>query len=249
MFPYENILLEPFHAAVVALNPEVAVKLRSAAIHAAFGLLNDSQYHLFIDDDTRIQVLDTMEDLATAEKDQRAAFIRDERVLVVWEDRVADIIPSCADFEDRLVKVVWRERINLPSGNGVGSFSGSPRSASATRLSPSASGSQTRLPQSNSQSRLPLPPPPILTNFRYSSQSRSAFTPTYGNIPPPDEKFMQSQASDIEKVSTVSGHGALVNSSKRPTRIYANIYIGLATALAASTSLPSFSPTLTSIII
>ncbi len=35
LFPYENRHLEPFEAAVRALNPVVAVKLRSAAIHAA----------------------------------------------------------------------------------------------------------------------------------------------------------------------------------------------------------------------
>ena len=35
VFPYENRHLEPFEAAVRALNPVVAVKMRSAAIHAA----------------------------------------------------------------------------------------------------------------------------------------------------------------------------------------------------------------------
>ena len=35
VFPYENRYLEPFEAAVRALNPVVAVKTRSAAIHAA----------------------------------------------------------------------------------------------------------------------------------------------------------------------------------------------------------------------
>lgn len=35
VFPYENRYLEPFEAAVRALNPVVAVKARSAAIHAA----------------------------------------------------------------------------------------------------------------------------------------------------------------------------------------------------------------------
>ena len=36
LFPYENLGLEPFEAAVRALNPAVAVKVRSAAVHAAF---------------------------------------------------------------------------------------------------------------------------------------------------------------------------------------------------------------------
>lgn len=35
VFPYENRYLEPFEAAVRVLNPVVAVKVRSAAIHAA----------------------------------------------------------------------------------------------------------------------------------------------------------------------------------------------------------------------
>ena len=34
VFPYENIALEPFEMAVAALNPAVAVKVRSAAVHA-----------------------------------------------------------------------------------------------------------------------------------------------------------------------------------------------------------------------
>lgn len=35
VFPYENATLEPFETAVAALNPLVAVKVRSAAVHAA----------------------------------------------------------------------------------------------------------------------------------------------------------------------------------------------------------------------
>lgn len=36
VFPYENLGLEPFEAAIRVLNPAVAVKVRSAAVHAAF---------------------------------------------------------------------------------------------------------------------------------------------------------------------------------------------------------------------
>jgi hypothetical protein len=35
VFPYENANLEPFETAVAALNPVVAIKVRSAAVHAA----------------------------------------------------------------------------------------------------------------------------------------------------------------------------------------------------------------------
>ena len=39
VFPYDNRFLEPFEAAVRALNPVVAVKVRSAAVHAALSLV------------------------------------------------------------------------------------------------------------------------------------------------------------------------------------------------------------------
>ena len=39
VFPYENDYLEPFEAAIRVLNPVVAVKVRSAAIHAALSIV------------------------------------------------------------------------------------------------------------------------------------------------------------------------------------------------------------------
>ena len=40
---------------------------------------------------------------------------RDERVLVVWSDNLDFIIPTCRDFEDKLIKLVWRARPPLSS--------------------------------------------------------------------------------------------------------------------------------------
>ena len=38
---------------------------------------------------------------------------RDERVLVLWSDQLDNIIPLCRDFEDKLIKLVWRARATL----------------------------------------------------------------------------------------------------------------------------------------
>jgi hypothetical protein len=35
---------------------------------------------------------------------------RDERVLVVWTDDFDNIIPLCREFEEQLIKLVWRNR-------------------------------------------------------------------------------------------------------------------------------------------
>jgi hypothetical protein len=60
---------------VRGLNPLVAVKIRSAAVHAALATVPDTELAIFVDENTRIQVIETMSDLPTAEKDQKAAFI------------------------------------------------------------------------------------------------------------------------------------------------------------------------------
>jgi len=228
VFPYDNPTLAPFHDAIATLNPEAAVKLRTASVHAALATVKDDQDHFFIDEDTRIQVLENVEDLVHAEKDQRAAFIRSERVLVVWEDRVEDIIPAVNDLEQRLVRLVWRARGNTTSIGTPGDRSPSV-TGSGRGLPSSANNSVTRLPGANVVPRLP-----------FASASLSSFTPTYGNIPPPEveAKFRMNESkeneamTDIEKDSSLSAEGKLIARKSRPTRILAHFYIGFAIALS-----------------
>lgn len=93
VFPYENPYLAPFEAAVRILNPLVAVKVRSAAVHSAlatvwvfFTFLDETETKFFfyrseddpaiyIDKDTRIQILDSVSHLPKADKEQCGAFI------------------------------------------------------------------------------------------------------------------------------------------------------------------------------
>jgi hypothetical protein len=140
VFPYETAALAPFEAAVAALNPQVAVKVRSAAVHAALAeqAIDDC---IYVDSNTRIQVLDSMVLLPQAEKDQNAAFIRDERVLVVWSDSLDTIIPIARDFEDRLIRLLWRTRPPLPSTHEMSIYSEKPADP---RLTPSSTQSHKR---------------------------------------------------------------------------------------------------------
>jgi len=110
VFPYENRYLEPFEAAIRILNPVVAVKIRSAAIHAALTTVKEDADAIFLDTDTRIQILESMVFLPRADKEQCAAFIRDEGVLVVWAYSLDNIIPTCKDFDDKLIHLVWKHR-------------------------------------------------------------------------------------------------------------------------------------------
>ncbi|KAF2873256.1 glycosyl transferase family group 2-domain-containing protein [Massariosphaeria phaeospora] len=56
----------------------------------------------------RIQILSTMDDLPKARKNQFAAFLAVESLLVVWDDDPMNIVERATAIEDELVDLVWR---------------------------------------------------------------------------------------------------------------------------------------------
>jgi hypothetical protein len=203
IFPYETPSLEPFEDAIRNLNPVVAVKIRSASVHAALAEAPPDATSLYVDSVTRIQILESMQWLPHADKDQSAAFIRDERVLVVWSHDLDAIIPTCADFEDRLVKMLWRSRPQLGStgtGTGTASYTAGPPSSSHDHSAPGAEtpDRESLVGHSLAHSEPPAEPTPLTKRT------------WYGKKVPVTEHHVQ----------------------KRKAKLYAPIYNGFAAGLA-----------------
>ncbi|KAJ7651191.1 glycosyl transferase family group 2-domain-containing protein [Roridomyces roridus] len=109
-FPYNAPHLVPFVSAITALNPAGAVLVRNAAVTAAVGRVPLNKDSISLDTETRIQVLPRLSDLAHAEKDQCGAFIRRPPSLVLYAPDVETLVPLAAEFEEKLIKHVWRTR-------------------------------------------------------------------------------------------------------------------------------------------
>ncbi|OCF59087.1 hypothetical protein L486_03586 [Kwoniella mangroviensis CBS 10435] len=110
-FPVDYEALKPFEEAVSRLNPEVAIKIKSDIVNTIMETYinpSPSMTELVIDENTRIQILDTIELLARARKHQYAAFVRSEQVLVVWADAVENVIPAAEALEESLIQFVWQ---------------------------------------------------------------------------------------------------------------------------------------------
>nr|XP_031861885.1 uncharacterized protein CI109_002714 [Kwoniella shandongensis]KAA5528957.1 hypothetical protein CI109_002714 [Kwoniella shandongensis] len=116
-FPVNYEALRPFEDAMLKLNPEVAIKMKSeivASIFVAYINTSPSMTELVIDENTRIQILDSVELLARARKHQYAAFVRSEQALAVWADDVENVIPAAEALEESLIQFVWRgEAVNV----------------------------------------------------------------------------------------------------------------------------------------
>jgi hypothetical protein len=213
LFPYETPSLEPFEQAVKALNPVVAVKVRSAAVHAALADLAPDATSLVVDYNTRIQVLENIYALPAADKDQLAAFIRDERVMVVWSDSLDNIIPTCHDFDDRLIKLLWRSRPGMPGSTNPsfvtsGSALSHAPSISEGHAGPGSISSHTH-PQDTSTQAATLREIPKYKRTWYGR--KILLNPTTAGYP------------DVESANAPE---------KRPAKLYAPLYNGLAAGLS-----------------
>ncbi|KAJ8457048.1 hypothetical protein ONZ45_g18470 [Pleurotus djamor] len=212
VFPYENRFLEPFEAAVKYLNPVVAIKIRSAAVNAALATVPEDTTALYVDAGTRIQILETMSHLPQADKEQCGAFIRDERVLVVWSDDLDNIIPLCADFDDKLIKLVWRSRPMAQSSSSSAVTSVSPSTtASNVNLSEKSNAAIVAVSEAAAQAALAEKERPKVETSSWKWGWK--LSPIAKNPAP----------GDLEKGSS---------RSSRPIRLLAPMYSGLGVALS-----------------
>ncbi|KAJ6479644.1 glycosyl transferase family group 2-domain-containing protein [Mycena sanguinolenta] len=228
VFPYENPYLVPFEAAVRALNPLVAIKVRSAAVHAALSTVPDDAPCIYISADTRIQIVDSMGHLPQAEKEQCGAFLRDERVLIVWSDDIDTIVGLCADFEEKLMKLVWRARsstlLSSPSSPSI-----HPMNASASVITAGSIGSATASVTASdvnlstekpaSQDTTPAP-----ETTPAAPEKRSWWR--LGRRPAPKAPSSALGATDPEKQAIATGR------AERPIRLLAPFYGGLGAGLS-----------------
>jgi hypothetical protein len=56
----------------------------------------------------RVQILPSVDDLPKARKNQFAAFLAAEALLVVWDDEPTNIMNRAAAIEDELMELVWK---------------------------------------------------------------------------------------------------------------------------------------------
>ncbi|KAJ4481261.1 glycosyl transferase family group 2-domain-containing protein [Lentinula aciculospora] len=213
VFPYENRYLVPFETgeSVKQLNPLVAIKVRSAAVHAALATVSEDVSAIYLDVGTRIQVLETISQLPTADKEQCGAFIRDERVLIVWSDDLDNILSLCHDFDTKLIKLVWRSRASISGAPSLLSMSGS---ASVPPSTTASDVNLTEKPNSTPQ----ISALPSLTEKSQKPQPKSKWNWSWRII-----RKAPNSTADLEKGSIPR---------PRPIRLFAPFYGGFGAGLS-----------------
>ncbi|KAF2839974.1 hypothetical protein M501DRAFT_932689 [Patellaria atrata CBS 101060] len=97
----------PFAAYCAEMNLQVAMTVNSRIIKTFLQWSPDA-VDVPLNNGLRVQILPTMDDLPRARKNQFAAFIAAESILVVWDDDALNIIKRAKAIESELMDLVWR---------------------------------------------------------------------------------------------------------------------------------------------
>ncbi|KAK9366566.1 glycosyl transferase family group 2-domain-containing protein [Lipomyces kononenkoae] len=121
-FPPENEmenLSRSYVANIAGLNVAVALQISYPVIRFLLDLLPADAYDIELSPDTRIQVLDTLDELPRARKYQYAAFIRSDYCLVIWADNIQDVVEFGSVIENKMVELIWESDITAQRGNSL----------------------------------------------------------------------------------------------------------------------------------
>lgn len=98
-------------AAIQKINATVAFTMVTETTNIITSLLTPGQTELILPDGSQVQVIDSYVDIAgphsyLVKKHQCSALIREERLLLVWNDDLNAILSHAADLEGKLLSLV-----------------------------------------------------------------------------------------------------------------------------------------------
>ncbi|KAL2157877.1 hypothetical protein VTH06DRAFT_4930 [Thermothelomyces fergusii] len=102
-----QLINSPFAMACSALNVQCAMTVNSRVIKTFLQWSPDA-VDVPLMNGMRVQILATLDDLPRARKNQFAAFIASEGLLVVWDDDALHLIERAKAIESELMELVWK---------------------------------------------------------------------------------------------------------------------------------------------
>lgn len=153
---------------------------------------------------------------------------RDERVLIAWSDDLDHIVPLCAEFEEKLMKLVWRSR-TIPS---------SVMTSTTTSVAPSTTASNVNLNEKSAHQTITVTDAVAAVALAEKEGPKTKDEPTTKSKWSWRLKKRPTKpaSTDLEKGS--SGRAS------RPIRLFAPVYGGLGLGLSICEFQPFNSHTL-----
>ncbi|KAL2150159.1 hypothetical protein VTH82DRAFT_7835 [Thermothelomyces myriococcoides] len=102
-----QLVNSPFAMACTALNVQCAMTVNSRVIKTFLQWSPDA-VDVPLMNGMRVQILATIDDLPRARKNQFAAFVASEGLLIVWDDDALHLVKRAKAIESELMELVWK---------------------------------------------------------------------------------------------------------------------------------------------
>lgn len=96
------------HGAILRLNLVIAMAIRPPMLDGILAGITPGQTELRFKDGSQIQIVESLSfaQTSTVKKYQYACVCRQERLILVWQDDLQNIIPQATRIEERLLSLV-----------------------------------------------------------------------------------------------------------------------------------------------
>ncbi|GAA5990322.1 hypothetical protein JCM10908_007317 [Rhodotorula pacifica] len=111
IYPAADPRMHDFTEAVKHLNCAAAMTMSAEVVRLVVNSFGEAWDTFSLTAQDNVQIVDTMADLAHARAPQHACFIRAEKRLVVWADKVDSLEDTAQDFESKLVQFVFNRTL------------------------------------------------------------------------------------------------------------------------------------------
>ncbi|GAA5859429.1 hypothetical protein JCM8547_006817, partial [Rhodosporidiobolus lusitaniae] len=122
-----------FNEALNGLNCEIAATVSASVVSIIVAAIPPEADVFSVTERDHIQVVDTMLDLARARAAQHACFIRNEKRLVIWADKVNELETTIQEIEMKLVHYVFNRTLRrTPQNRSASTFNSTASTPSRT---------------------------------------------------------------------------------------------------------------------
>lgn len=90
-----------------SIRADVAIRVSFPVIHSILDTLPPGEKIVSLNDDHKIQLIETVADLAWVRKYQYCTFVRDEKSLIAWSNNVSDLVKFVAALENLMINYIW----------------------------------------------------------------------------------------------------------------------------------------------
>ncbi|GAA5893649.1 hypothetical protein JCM6882_007869 [Rhodosporidiobolus microsporus] len=198
----EDARLAEFSHALSLLNVEIAVTISADVVSVIVGSIPTDSDVFSVTEHDHIQVVESMPELAYARAAQHACFIRDEKRLVVWADRVDELEATVQELEAKLVHYVFNRTLRRTSHH---------RSSTMSTFSTMPSSPISQSPSSGSLVGMVAPAPSIAAALADSEKEK--------------------QEGSAETASETPAAGKAASDAERRLPLNHAIYTGLGVSL------------------